>query len=61
MAYYEAKLKSNDIASFCFETCQTNSCLPGLCYTMHSDTYLLALPVTWGYQTQREYYTRLPS
>jgi len=25
-----------------------------------TDTFLLALPVTWGYQTQRDNYTRPP-
>jgi hypothetical protein len=34
------------------ETCQTIACLPGLCYTFHLDTFLLALQVSWEYQTQ---------
>lgn len=37
------------------EKCHTNVCLPTLCYRFHSDTLLLALPVSWGYQTQRYY------
>ena len=43
------------------KTCQTNSCPPRLSYTFQSHTFSLALPVSWGYQTQSEYYTRPPS
>jgi hypothetical protein len=32
-----------------------------LCYRLHSDTFLLALPVSRGYNTPREYYVRPPS
>jgi len=31
---------------------------PGLCYWFNSDTFLVAIPVSWGYQTQWQYYTR---
>jgi len=55
MVYIQAKLKRNGYkASPCFkpffigETCQTNFCIPGICYMFHSDTFLFALPVSWG-------------
>jgi hypothetical protein len=32
-----------------------NSCLPGLCYMFQSDTFILVLAVSWGYQTQLKY------
>jgi len=37
------------------ETSQTNACLPPLCYTFQSDTFLLAVPVSRRYQTKSEY------
>jgi len=53
------KLKSNDDrASPCFETCQILASPDSAIRFSH--TFLLALPVTWGYQTQREYYARPP-
>ena len=59
MAYSKAKeIKHVTILN---RKCQTNVCLPELCYRLHSDTFLLALPVSWGYQTQREYYIKPPS
>jgi hypothetical protein len=42
------------------ETCQTDVCQPGLFYRFHSDTFLLALLVSWGYQTQRNTIKHLP-
>jgi len=64
MAYSMAKLKSNEgRASPSFKTflCLADDCLRGLCYRFRLDTFLLAVLVSWGYQTQWEYYTRLPS
>ena len=67
MVLSKANLNSNgDRESPCFkpfliETCQINSCLRGLCYMFQSDTLLLALQVSWGYQTLWEYYTGPPS
>ena len=61
MAYYKAKLKINGIkASPCFlmGNVWDKFFLHGLCYTFHSDTFLLALPVSLGYRTQSEYYIR---
>ena len=66
MAYCTAKLQRNsDKTSPCLKPFTTGNMpdkclLPGLSYRLHSDTFLLALPVSWGYQTQWEYYTRLP-
>jgi len=57
MANSEAKLKSNgDKSSTYFKPFYrkhvTSSCLPGFCYRFHSDTILLALPISWGYRTK---------
>jgi hypothetical protein len=46
---------------FWIRNVQTNVWRPGFCSRFHSYTLLLALPVSWGYRTQWEYYARLPS
>jgi len=67
MAYSKAKFKSScDTASPCFRpflirNMSDKNFLLGLCYMFHSDTFLLVLPVSRGYQTHWEYYTRPPS
>jgi len=57
MAYSKAELKSNgNKASPHFTPFPKGNMsgrrLPGMCYRFHSDTFLLALTVPWGYQTQ---------
>jgi hypothetical protein len=52
MEYTKEKLKNNGDKAphyfklFPIEKTQTNACLPGLCCMFHSDTFLLALPVS---------------
>jgi len=58
MAYQKQNLKAmvikhHHVLNFPYkEICQTVVCLHTLCYRIHSDTYLIALTVTSGYQTQ---------
>jgi hypothetical protein len=62
MAYSKAKLKSNgNKASPCFKPYlignMSDKCLPTrTLLKFYSDTFLLAFPVSWEYQTQWEYY-----
>ena len=63
MAYSKVKLKSNgDRATPCFKTFlignMSDKFLPTWTLLYVSDTFLFALAVSWGYQTQSEYYTR---
>jgi len=65
MTHPKAKLQINgNNTSPCFkpflhETCRP-LCLPRLFYKFHLDTFI-SLTISWGYQTQREYYSRPPT
>ena len=59
-------LSNGEKSSLCFKpfwirNIQTNVWRPGFCSRVHSYTLLLAMPLSWGYKIQWEYYTRFLS